>query len=105
MTESDWKIFSRELYPSALTRYSQKTLDDLAALSANNEKDPYERFLDISELIRTRNKELKQIFTSLSRSSAFSGLLQIYSRNLITEEGFLKLSEETRARIIQSTGA
>jgi hypothetical protein len=96
--EPDWKIF-RQLYTTALDRFCGQVLDDLRRMLDEPETDHHKKYLSIFKLIEQRDQVIARTFNDLRRSTAFSRLATIKSRDLLTDEELSKLSDETRAVI------
>src|SRR5215470_1693589 len=96
--ESDWKIF-KPLREIALDRFCQRTLSEIDRISEDTTKGAHEKYLEIYALLRSRDKEIAQIFDSLRRSTAYYQILAIKRFELLTEEEFARFSEETRGLI------
>ena len=96
--ESDWKTF-KELLGIAQERFCQRTLSDIVRIIDTSTQTPYERFFEISDLLRGRNKELAESLSELRRSTAIYQLLAMKRLDLVTEEEFARFSEETQNRI------
>ena len=93
--ESDWKIL-RPLHSVALERFCQQILLEIERISSNRAKSFHQKYLDIYEVIRRRDKEIAQTFDDLRRSTAFIQLTAMKARGLLTEEEFLRFSPETQ---------
>ena len=93
--ESDWKIL-RHLHPVALERFCQQILLEIERINSDSAKSFHQKYLDIYEVIRRRNKEIAQTFDDLRRSTALTQLAAMKARGLLTEDEFLRFSQETR---------
>jgi len=93
--ESDWK-FLRQFHSVALERFSEKILLEIQRIDADSAKSFHQRYLDIFEVLRGRDKEMAQVFDGLRRSTAFIQLASMKNRGLLTGDDFLCFSEETR---------
>lgn len=93
--ESDWK-FLRQLHPVALERFAQRVLSEMEGIVADAAKSAHQRYLDIYAVIKRRDREIALIFDDLRRSTALTKIAAIRVRGLITEEEFLRFSQETR---------
>jgi len=96
--ESDWKIF-KELLGIAQERFCQRALSDIVGIIETTTNTSYERFCEIYELLRDRNKEIVQSLSELRRSTAIYQLLAMKRLELVTEKEFARFSEETQNRI------
>jgi len=95
ISEADWRIF-RELRPTALERFCQRVLDEVATLVTVAEPGAHERYLAIYKLMRRRDGELAQAFDTPRRSTALRGLASFRSLRLLTEEELARFGPETR---------
>ncbi len=93
--ESDWKIL-RKLHQFALERFCQKVLEEIDRIITDSTKSFHEKYLDIYDVTRRRDKEMAKIFDNLRRSVAFEHLAQMKGHGLLTEEELSQLSQETR---------
>ncbi len=93
--ESDWKIL-RQLSAVALERFCEKVLSEVEAIRADNSKSIHQRYLDVFQLMRKRDKELAQAFDNLRRSTALEQLILMKAHGLITDEEFSRFSQETQ---------
>ena len=93
--ESDWKIL-RQLHSVALERFCQQILLEIERINTDSAKSFHQKYLNIYEVIRRRNKEMAQIFDDLRRSTALTHLAAMKACGLLTEDEFLRFSQETR---------
>lgn len=91
--ESDWKLLS-QLRTDALERFCQRILSE--QINANNAISAHQRYLEIYQVIKRRDKEIAQTFNNHHRSTAFFELAAIQPLGLLTPEEFLRFSQETR---------
>src|SRR5436309_3200579 len=96
ISEADWKIL-RQLHPLALERFSQRTLDEVARLTAATSETAHARYLAVYKLLQRRDRELADAFNDLRRSTAFSRLAHILAHGLFTDEEIARFSPEARA--------
>lgn len=94
--ESDWKLL-RQIYRVALERLCQRILKEIDAVSADSTKTYHQRYLEIFAIIQRRNKDIGMAFDNMRRSTALTQLAIIYSEGLLTQEEFLRFSQETRS--------
>lgn len=97
--ESDWKIF-KELRPLALDRYCEHVMEDIEKTIHHSDKDSYTRYIKVYKTVKEGDKKLAHLFDGFSRSKAEQQLLLYYSNDLLTDEEFARLSDETRERIL-----
>ena len=96
--ESDWKLF-RKVREPALERYCQRVLEDVGRIVDKKSSSYHERYLQLWELLRDRDKAIAIAFNDPSRSQAFIQLANIDAENLLTEDELNLFSDETRERI------
>lgn len=94
--ESDWKLL-RQIYRVPLERLCQRILKEIDAVSADSTKTYHQRYLEIFDIIQRRNKDIAMAFDNMRRSTALTQLAIIYSKGLLTQEEFLRFSQETRS--------
>lgn len=93
--ESDWKLLS-QLRTAALERFCQRILAKIESINTDSAMSAHQRYLEIYELIARRDKEIAQTFNDHRRSTALNELAAIQSHDLLTQEEFLRFSQETR---------
>ena len=93
--ESDWKIL-RQLHSEALERFCNQILLEIERINSDRAKSFHQKYLDIYEIMQGRDKELAQIFNDLRRSTALTQLAAMKARGLLSEEEFLRFSQDTR---------
>ena len=96
--ESDWKIF-RKVRELALERYCQRVLEDVRRVVDKKSSSSHERYLELWELLRDRDKTIAIAFNDARRSQAIIQLMNIDAENLLTEDELNQFSDETRERI------
>jgi hypothetical protein len=96
--ESDWKIF-RNLREFALERYCHRVLGDVRVTVDEQDKTYHQRYLNLFELLRQKDKELAFAFDAPRRSQAFIQLMTIITEDLLTDAEVRQFSQETRDRI------
>lgn len=98
IAESDWKLFC-QLHPVALERLCKQILSEIESANADEAKSFHQRYLDIYQIIKHRDKELADTFNDLRRSTALLQIVTIYSRGLLSETELLGFSQEVRNAI------
>lgn len=93
--ESDWKIL-RQVRSEALERFCKQILSEIERMNSDSAKSFHRKYSDIWELLRRRDKELAQAFDNPRRSAAFIQLASMKGLGLLTEDEFLRFSQETR---------
>jgi hypothetical protein len=106
ITESDWKTYKR-LRDLAQERFSQRVLDGCRRICGDESVPVQERHLELSRLLRERDREMPLLFDSLRRSTAVICLMAMSSRGLLTNEEVSELSPEIQrtVRSVQTGGA
>lgn len=97
--ESDWKIF-KELRPLALDRYCKRVMDDVESTIHQSKKDSHTKYIEMYKTVKEGDKKLAHMFDGFSRSKAVEQLLLYYSNNLLRDQEFARLSDETREQIL-----
>ena len=85
MKESEWKKF-KNLKEICLERYCKAVLDETKELCEAEERSNHERYVEIYQLLRQRDKELGKAFDGLSRSKADFQLMIMYRMGLVKED-------------------
>jgi hypothetical protein len=98
VAESDWRVFKR-LRESALERYCEEILSEVARVIDRSDESTHERYLAVYRLIQECDQELESIFDTVRRSTAVAQLFNFRRAHLVTNEQFAKLSPELRDRI------
>jgi hypothetical protein len=95
--ESDWKLF-RQLHEVALDRFCSQVLSEMSQIAsdATAAKSNHERYLAMWDRLRSRDKELSNVFNGARRWVALEQLAMIQARQLLTKEEMSRFSEETR---------
>lgn len=93
LAESDWTLF-RKLYPVALERFCTQILNEIETVNADVGKSSHQRYIDIYKIIERRDKEIKETFNDLRRSTAFMHIISIYDRGLLSETELMGFSQE-----------
>ncbi|MGO8733342.1 MAG: peptide ABC transporter substrate-binding protein [Terriglobia bacterium] len=93
--ESDWKLL-RQLHSVALERFCKQILMEVERVNSDAAKSFHQKYLDIYALLHRRDKEIAQTFDDLRRSTAFIHLASMKGRGLLTEDEFVRFSQETQ---------
>ncbi len=99
MKESEWKKF-KKLKDKCLERYCSAVLEEAQELCNLSDKSNHERYIDLYQLMRNRDKELGRAFDGLSRSKAHPQLLMMYRMGLVEENELDVLSEYYKEYLI-----
>lgn len=95
MKESEWKKFKR-LKETCLERYCNRVLEEAEQICAIEGKTNHERYIDLYQLMRKRDKELGNAFDGLSRSQANIQLMMMYRLGLVEESELDEFEAETK---------
>jgi hypothetical protein len=98
INEPDWKLF-RTLHPVAFGRFCERVLAEIAQINADVRKSHHERYLEIWEVLKSRDREVAATFDDKRRSTALMQLAMIRFSGLLTDAEFSRFSEETRSII------
>jgi hypothetical protein len=71
-------------------------MEDINAISANEEKSFHQRYLSVFDIIEKKNKDMSYLFDNPRRSSAILQLKAIYNCGLLYENEVSRLSQELR---------
>ena len=96
--EADWKVF-REIREVALQRFCARTLGEVADLCAESARHPHQRYRDVLQLLRDRDRELAGAFDDLRRSRMHHHLSAMVSLDLLRDEELQRLSSPTLERV------
>jgi len=98
MKESEWKKF-KKLKDKCLQRYCSAVLEEAQELCNLSDKSNHERYIDLYQLMRNRDKDLGRAFDGLSRNKAHSQLLMMYRMGLVEENELDVFEPETKDHI------
>ncbi len=93
--ESDWKLF-RQVHSEALERFCKQILLEIERINADRTKGFHEKYLDIWKVLKRRDKEMAQTFDDIRRSTAWTRLASMRGLGSLTEDEFLRFSQEAR---------
>lgn len=96
--ERDWRVL-RSLKDEALSRLCKRILKEVQPLVADAEDSSrgwHERYLALWALVRERNEDVAIAFDGLRRSTAMLQLAAMRRMNLLTDEEFMRFSQDTR---------
>lgn len=94
---SDSKKF-RKIREVALERHCEQTLV-LVSQPKESSQTHHERYLELCELIKERDKQVVLAFDDVHRSTAVMQLQAMVSFGLLTAEEFAQFSEDIQSRI------
>jgi hypothetical protein len=94
MKESEWKKF-KTLKRNCLERNCNSVLEEAQTICKLTEKSNHDRYLNLYELIRDRDKELGKAFDELSRCKADYQLMMMYRMQLVEEDELEEFEPET----------
>lgn len=96
IAEKDWKYF-RKLHQLAVNRFSKETLSNISQIIASKEIDSkHEKYLQIYQYIKVRDKILRDCFDGLRRSTAKLMILEIHNLGLFKPEEFNQFSDDVK---------
>ena len=103
--EPDWKVF-RRLHPLAVQRYFDKLMAELGRIVTDTTKETKERYWEVHDFMRDKNKEMDWLLDDLRRSTAFEHIAAMCRHGLFTDEEIAQFSHETRqvARVFGGFG-
>ena len=103
INESDWKTL-RQLHSQALERFCKQILLEIERANSDGAKSFHQKYLDIYQMLKRRDKEMAQTFDDLRRSTAWNKLASMKARGLLTEDEFQRFSQETRDAVDRILG-
>ena len=96
IAEKDWKHF-KTLHQLAVNRFSKETLSNISQIIASKEiETKHEKYLEIYQYIKKRDKLLGDCFNEYRRSTAKLSILQIYNLGLFKPEEFNLFSDDVK---------
>jgi hypothetical protein len=96
--EADWKVF-RQLQPLALERFCERVLSEIRDASSVSGQTAHQRYLQVFEIVRYKDKDLAALFDNPRRSTARLQLSLIHSHGLLTPDEVKRFSSETQQMI------
>jgi hypothetical protein len=69
---------------------------DVEHISSDSAKTFHQKYFDIYRVLHRRDKEIGQTFNNLRRSTALVQLASMKGRGLVTQDEFLRFSQETQ---------
>ena len=93
--ESDWKKF-KKLKSVALERFCESVLSESIELARRSGASAYDRYVDLYQLLRERDKVLASVFDGLSRSKADLQLGLMYARGIVNDSELSQFSDNTQ---------
>ena len=81
MKESEWKRFKR-LKDICLDRYCNSVLEEATEICSQEAKSNHDRYIELYQLMRKRDKELGKAFDGLSRNQSHIQLMMMYRMNV-----------------------
>lgn len=96
IAEKDWKHF-RKIHNLAVNRFSKETLSNISKIIASKEiESKHEKYLQIYQYIRERDKMLGDYFNGARRSTAKIMILGLRRLGLINNEEFNQFSDDVK---------
>jgi hypothetical protein len=99
---SDWKLF-RALRQVALERFCERTLHQIAALSAASQRTSHERYLDVCRRIDERDNELAQAVNDMRRSRMLVQPVAMRALRLVEDHELARFSDQTQETVAALT--
>ena len=96
--EPDWKVFKR-VHAAALARFCEQVLAEVQRLAQEGSRSPHERYLEVYQLMKERDRQMGRIFDNPRRSVALHMLAQLRGNGLLPDEDLASLSANTRDAI------
>lgn len=96
--EADWRVF-RKLREEALERLSEQILDEVARICADRTRGAHERYLEVFQLLRDRDRAMAGAFDYLSRSRMVQHLAAMKALGLVDTSDLSGMSRETQERV------
>jgi len=93
------------LHSEALERFCKQILLEIERINSDRAKSFHRKYLDIYEVLQRRDKEIAQTFDDLRRSTALTQLASVKARGLLTEDEFLRFSQETQNAVDRLLGS
>ena len=93
--ESDWRTF-RNLRELALERFCKRVLDQARSLLKPGPETHHERYLDLFELLGTRNDRMASMFDNPRRSRMIAQLAAIIADGLLEPQELEQFTARTR---------
>jgi hypothetical protein len=100
--ENDWKEL-RRLHATAFERFCARTLQECAALAADDAVSAGERYGALQRYMKERDRIIAAAFKDLRRPRALEVLGGIAALDLLTEDELGALSAGVRDRLVQAT--
>lgn len=93
--ESDWK-YLRKIKDEILRRHCGAILEYIEMIVQNRHGEEYMSYLQVSRAIRDKDIEISNTHDDLKRSNAIMKICEMRRHLAMTDEEFMKLSEETK---------
>ena len=87
-----------------MERFCKQILLEIELINSDHTKSFHQKYLDIYEVLHQRNQEVAQTFDNLRRSTALVQLASMKGRGLVTEDEFLRFSQETQDAVNRMLG-
>ena len=96
--EKDWKIV-RDLQKDTLNTACGRILQRAATLTESRGSESHQNYLKLYKLMRQEDKQISLMFDDFKRSNAIFKLAMWRKNDLLPDEVFNALTEETREHI------
>ena len=103
IAESDWKKFG-PLRDKALDRLFNGILREVTLLTTDENQSSEDRYRELYDLVKARDKEIGRIFDGYSRSRAEVQLCLMAENGLVTDEELVQFTEEMRNAVQDFVG-
>jgi len=98
LPERDWKLF-RELRELALERLCRRILEELQSRIEDRSRTYHERYLDVLDVLKERDREIARAFDGPRRSRMLQQLGAIQALGLLEADELARFTAGTRDRI------
>ena len=96
--EADWRQF-KKVHKKLLERFCERVLAEVERTVRSGGGTAHERYVQVYQLLKKRDKELAQAFDDYRRSTAFAQLVTMMSTELLTEEDLQGFSPGTQEKL------
>jgi hypothetical protein len=96
--EKDWKKI-RAIKDEKLNAVCADILGEINQEIKNKEENNHKAYLNIWDIVNTRDKDIVDMFNDLRRSNAVYKLALWYKKGYVTEKELNEFSKETRSKI------
>lgn len=101
-SEHDYK-YLKKLTPIIHERICKKINIETLGILTNEKLTNIDKYNEISSQVNDTDKKVHELFHDIKRSTTFGKVYVLYKRNLLSEEEFLRFSEDTKELIKKMT--